>query len=115
MLESIDDLDIDIPFSSKYIGEIIAQLVCTENCGIDFAFLENKFEQFGLITNGKSQIIISEILKVLTKEKGKNFVFENFGQLNFLKFFNDDKNSLLEVLSKLVINFSHFNSNKFFK
>jgi len=84
-IDSIEDIDIDIPFASQYLGDIIGILLA--NSVFSFDFLSNLTP---IVDSGKAAVVVTSALQICQTLKSKEFVTQNF-KLNIVDFFKDKK------------------------
>jgi len=95
-LEMIEDIDIDIPFASKYLSNFIANSMVTAH-SIPVSFLQTSLEPF--ITTGKASSIASMVFDSIAEIKGEPFAkdLHDKSSFKFSDVFPKDKNSEEEV------------------
>jgi len=100
LLESVEDLDLDMPFASKYVAFYLGNIVAEEN-SVPLSYLGESLDH--LVESGKASQIVVGVLKTLTSLKGEETATEmcRNSKLDFLKFLPTEKRNL-DDLKKLL-------------
>jgi len=90
ILEMIEDLEIDIPGASEFLGVFMGHMMSVEQHALSISYLSRSLSH--LIESGKGSEIAATTLSTVLKEKGEEFVVEKYkaAKIDFLNLMPED-------------------------